>query len=358
MKNKILISTGGSGGHVVPALTFYEHLKDNFDVFLSSDLRGSKFINNKIENSTIIDVLPLTRNIFLLPWRLFIFFISIVKSVVFLRKNKIKTVISTGGYMSLPICIGAKFINCKIILFEPNMVLGRANLFFLKKCSFIFCYSKEIINFPENLKMKIKVIPPILRKKIYYQKKIYNKKFNGLIKILIIGGSQGADFFQNNLKNSILNLSKKFKLKVIHQTNKKNEKNLEEFYQKNKIKYELFDFKEDLINFMLDVNFCITRAGASSLAELVHINLPFIAIPFPYAKDNHQYYNALFYKNLNCCWILEQNNNITEDLDNIISNFISNENEIYAKVKAMEKISFENSWNNINHNLISIINEN
>ncbi len=358
MKSKILISTGGSGGHVVPALTFYEHLKDHFEVFLSSDLRGAKFINNNVENLTILNVLPLTKNIFLLPWTLSIFLISVIKSVVFLKKNKIEIVISTGGYMSLPICIGAKIINCKIILFEPNMVLGRANLLFLKKCSFIFCYSKEIINFPEKLKMKIKVIPPILRKTIYSKKHAYNKKFRGLIKILIIGGSQGADFFQNNLKDSIFSLSKKFRLEIIHQTNKKNNKNLEEFYQKNKIKYELFNFKDDLMNYMLDVNFCITRAGASSLAELVHVNLPFIAIPFPFAKDNHQYYNALFYKNLDCCWILEQNNNITEDLNNLISNFISNEDDIYRKVKAMEKISFENSWNNINRRLISIINEN
>ena len=63
MKRKVLITTGGSGGHVVPALTFYEHLKDDFDIFLSSDYRGSKFIDNKIYNFEIINVLPLTKNI-------------------------------------------------------------------------------------------------------------------------------------------------------------------------------------------------------------------------------------------------------------------------------------------------------
>ena len=67
MKRKVLITTGGSGGHVVPALTFYEHLKDDFDIFLSSDYRGSKFIDNKIYNFEMINVLPLTKNIILLP---------------------------------------------------------------------------------------------------------------------------------------------------------------------------------------------------------------------------------------------------------------------------------------------------
>ena len=54
MKKKILISTGGSGGHVIPALNFYEHLKENNEVFLTSDLRGLKFIDTKIYNNKII----------------------------------------------------------------------------------------------------------------------------------------------------------------------------------------------------------------------------------------------------------------------------------------------------------------
>ena len=356
MKENILISTGGSGGHVVPAQTLYEHLKDEFNVFLTSDLRGSKFFENN-KNFKIINVLPLTQNIFLLPWRVAIFFFSILKSFTYLKSKKIKTIISTGGYMSLPICISAKILNLKVILFEPNLVLGRSNLFFLNYCSSILCYSEEIRNFPIKFKRKIKLISPLLRKSVYFEKKDKNN-FEKKIKILIIGGSQGADFFQKNLKDTILKLSEKVELEVMHQTNDKNKENLKSFYENNQIKYELFNFKDDLMNYMLDVNFCITRAGASSLAELVHVNLPFIAIPFPFAKDNHQYYNALFYKNLDCCWILEQNNNITEDLNNLISNFISNEDDIYRKVKAMEKISFENSWNNINRRLISIINEN
>ena len=78
MKENILISTGGSGGHVVPAQTLYEHLKDEFNVFLTSDLRGSKFFENNNKNFKIINVLPLTQNIFLLPWRSsYIFFFHI-----------------------------------------------------------------------------------------------------------------------------------------------------------------------------------------------------------------------------------------------------------------------------------------
>ena len=56
MKKRILISTGGSGGHVIPALAFYDHLKENFEVFLILDKRGSKFINKKKYKFEIIPI--------------------------------------------------------------------------------------------------------------------------------------------------------------------------------------------------------------------------------------------------------------------------------------------------------------
>ena len=197
----------------------------------------------------------------------------------------------------------------------------------------------------------------ILNNCFYFKQNSIEKK-DEIFKILIIGGSQGADFFQKNLKDAILKLSEKVELEVMHQTNDKNKENLKSFYEKNKIKYELFNFKRNLFKNANEINFCITRAGASSLAELVQINLPFVAIPFPYAKDNHQYFNALFYKKLNCCWMIEQNSNISKDLFNLIYSFFENKNDLNEKINAMKKITYENSWNNINQKIIDSINEN
>ena len=58
---------------------------------------------------------------------------------------------------------------------------------------------------------------------------------------------------------------------------------------------------------MSKANICLTRAGASTLAELVFLNLPFVAVPLLTAKDNHQFENAFFYKEIGCNWILNQN---------------------------------------------------
>ena len=69
--------------------------------------------------------------------------------------------------MSVAICIAAKILNIKIYLFEPNMVIGRANKFLIKFCTKLFCYPNEIINFPKDSKEKIFVINHVLRKEIY-----------------------------------------------------------------------------------------------------------------------------------------------------------------------------------------------
>ena len=94
---------------------------------------------------------PKLNNIFILPFNLILIFLLTIKSFFFIKKEKINTVFSTGGYMSLPLILAGKFLNLKIYLLEPNLVLGRANIFFLKFCEKIFCYNQQLKNFPENL---------------------------------------------------------------------------------------------------------------------------------------------------------------------------------------------------------------
>ena len=69
--------------------------------------------------------------------------------------------------MSLPIVFAARILKLQIFLVEPNQVLGRGNKFFLQSCAKIFCYSKEIKNFPEKFKNKMVIINPLVKKNIY-----------------------------------------------------------------------------------------------------------------------------------------------------------------------------------------------
>jgi UDP-N-acetylglucosamine--N-acetylmuramyl-(pentapeptide) pyrophosphoryl-undecaprenol N-acetylglucosamine transferase len=356
VKKKILISTGGSGGHVVPGTIFYEHLQDKFDIFMTSDLRGIKFLNKNKYNIEILDVTKISRNIFLIPFQIFSIFYSVLKAIFFIKKNKIDIVISTGGYMSVPLCFASKILNIELFLFEPNMVLGRSNNFFMKSCEKIFCYSDKIKNFPNKFIDKISVIPTLLRKEFYNIKKA--DMIDNEINLLIIGGSQGAKSFDEIVRNPIIDLSKKYKLRVFQQTNKNNFKSLKFFYQTNEIVNELFDFNEDISVFMNKTNICLTRAGASTLAELIFLNVPHLVIPLSTAKDNHQFENAFFYNEHGCNWILNQNETNDNELSNRLFNIINNKEEYLNKKKNMWNYSYENTWNNINLKIISTINEN
>jgi UDP-N-acetylglucosamine--N-acetylmuramyl-(pentapeptide) pyrophosphoryl-undecaprenol N-acetylglucosamine transferase len=355
MKRKILISTGGSGGHVIPAITMYDHLKENYDIYISSDVRGLKYLDDKSYNTLVIDT-PKLNNFILLPLSILKVFFLILRSLILLKKKEIQILISTGGYMSLPLCIAARILNIKIYLLEPNMVIGRANKLFLKFCKKIICYSENIIGFPKEYKYKLKIINPLIRKK-YYDKKLKESK-NEKFTLIIIGGSQGAQIFDKILHHSIINVSKIKPLKVIHQTNQKNISELKNLYLENNIDNIVFSFAQNL-NLLIDqADLCITRAGASSLAEISLSNKPFIAIPLPTSKDNHQLENANYYKNKGCCWVVDQINFNKIKFEDLLVNILSNKKEILLKKNKLEKLNYQNTWNNVNQNLLNIINEN
>ena len=129
---------------------------------------------------------------------------------------------------------GSKSINIKIYLLEPNMVIGRANKFFLKFCKKLFVIQIISLDFPIEYKNKLKVINPLIRKKYYHKNLIENN--NEKFTLIIIGGSQGAHIFDKILQDSFIEVSKINPLKVIHQTNQKNIDLLKNFILKIKLK--------------------------------------------------------------------------------------------------------------------------
>ncbi len=342
----------------MPAIAFYDHLKENFEVFLSLDKRGASFIKDNKYKYKIIYSPRLSFNLFYFPLTLIKLFISFIKSFFFLKKNKIDILIGTGGYMSVPICLAAKFLNIKIYLFEPNMIIGRANKFLVKFSKKLFCYSNEIKNFPNKYKDKIFVIEHILRKEIYSFKNYNKKEISDSVNLLIIGGSQGAKFFDQNLKNSIVSISERFKLKIYHQISSSDFEDLEFFYKKHNIQTELFNFEENIFKYISDANLAITRAGASALSELVFLKVPIIAIPYKFATDNHQLQNALYYEKNECCWILREEKFNESKLTTLLFNIIKDKEDYLRKKKSLEKFSYQNNWNDINKKIVSSLNEN
>jgi len=358
---KILISTGGSGGHVVPALNLYNHLKDEFDVSLYTDVRGAKYIPREIKK-TIFEVKKIPEKKYLFPLKFFFIVFAFIKSLIHLIGSKIDIVISTGGYMSFPIVLAAKIFNKKIILFEPNSVIGKSNKFLLRFSNQIFCYDKDII-LDRNEKSEVPahkkvVIEPILNN-CFYSKQKKSETKDDTFKILIMGGSQASLFFSKNLKNEIILLSKKYKIEVTQQLSPDFDIDVyKKEYDKNNIDNNLFFFEDNFLCKKNDFDIAITRAGASSLAELAHLNIPFISIPFPHATDNHQFLNAKRYYDKNCCWILEEKNFNSGDIYEIINQIMNNKNEYFKKKNNLIKFNEKETWENLNKKIIKYLNEN
>ncbi len=351
---KIIISTGGTGGHVIPAQVLYDYLYDRNDVIIISDNRGLKYLNGNKYKIKRIDVPKINKNIVgFIPFVIF-FIISFINSFLFLRQKKIEVLFSTGGYMSVPFCLAASILKLKIFLFEPNFVLGKANLFLLNYCNKIFTYHKNIKNLPKKMRYKNFVIKPLIRKDIFLAKSRFVKKQNKFT-MLIIGGSQSAKKFDDLFKTDLIKLSKIFRIKLFHQTSSENLKKLKKFYLKKKIKSKVFSYTNNLHKIIKKCDFIITRSGASTINELVFLEKPFLAVPYPFARDDHQYYNAKYYVRKKLGWLIRESEVKQNFLYKFVKNLIKNKKLLFRKRKNMKNFIKRYDWKKNSNKINSFI---
>jgi len=197
---KIIIATGGTGGHIFPAYSLAKHLSksSNFDLEITSDERGLKFLKSDgLKMSKILAYKFDKKNIFSLLFSLIKILYSIILAVKLLRGKKPNLVFGMGGYSSFPICIASKLVGTPFIIYENNLHIGKANKYLLPFAKKIFVSFNELEGIPKKYKDKIDKIGNIIRKEIlnYKSPHIDKNKF----KFLILGGSQAAKIFANKL---------------------------------------------------------------------------------------------------------------------------------------------------------------
>ena len=87
------------------------------------------------------------------------------------------------------------------------------------------------------------------------------------------------------------------------------------------------------------------------------MNVPFIAVPLPTSKDNHQLENANFYKNKDCCWLIEQTY-FNKEIEETLNEIFDNKTNYLQKKENLKKLNYQNTWNNVNQKILEVINEN
>lgn len=333
MKKNIIFCSGGTGGHINPTISAINYFKNESNVVFLTDSRAKKYFTSISCETKILNINPiLKRNFFKNFFFVLKFFFSFLYCIFFIVRKKIDIVFGFGGYVSFPVLFAAKLLRKKIYLYEPNLVLGRTNKFFLKSCSNIFIKSNKIINIPYKQKKKFIEVGNIIREEIINFSVIKKKKENEKINIIILGGSQGAKVFGEIIPDTILKLSKnKHKIHVTQQAVKEQLDEIRNFYNKNNISCKLFDFHENIGELISESDIGITRGGASTLAELDFFNVPFVVVPYPYATDNHQYHNALYYKLRGSGTLLEQADFTSNNLLVKLLEILNNKNDIEVK---------------------------
>ena len=347
MNKKIVFSSGGTGGHIFPAINLMKYFSNKgYKVLLVTDVRGNSFLKNypKFRSYTLNTDTPINK-IFIKKILSFIrIFFSIIKSILILKKERPHLIFGFGGYVSFPVSFASKFFNIPLVIYENNLILGRTNKNLLLHSKKILLGTAMPVNFPEKYKNKVYKVGNILREEIINYSISEKNNASKAFSILVLGGSQGAEIFGKIIPSVIKMLKDKgYEIEINQQCIESQKSFLVDFYNKNNIKNNIFNFTNNILNLISSSDLAISRSGASTAAELVNTLTPFIAVPYPHSTDNHQYLNAKHYEDKGCCWILEQNNFIIENLFNLLMGIIKDK-------KKLKNIS-ENMKKNINKNV-------
>ncbi len=307
-KNKILLSTGGTGGHIFPALALKSELENNnYKTILTADAKFAKFHPFDKNHILISSANFSNRSPTRILSSLFTLTKGFIKSIWTIYYQNPDIVIGFGGYASYPIMLAATIFRKKIILHEANTVIGKVNRLLLPKADYLTTGFQTIQKIDQKYKNKVIYTGTPIRENILLnanKKRASSKKLN----ILIIGGSQGAKVFSKIIPNVIINLPKSIKNKLyIHQQVKEEDIiSIKEQYSKEGISYEIKSFFDNMDKKFYQADLVIARAGASTISELIAFKIPAIFIPYPSAADNHQYYNAKEIEDMKAGWVVKE----------------------------------------------------
>ena len=359
MSKKIIFCAGGTGGHIFPAINLMKHFfEKGYDVVLVTDKRGNNFLNrdSKFKSYELRTGTPASKNLLGKILSLIIIFLSVLKSVSILKKERADLIIGFGGYVSFPTSYASKFFNIPLVIYEPNIVLGKANKYLLSVAKKIFLGKDIKEKFPEKYKTKIDVVGTIIEKNIVnylnFEKKIKKENFS----ILVLGGSQGAKIFGKTVP-VVLNKIKElgYKIQIYQQCIGNQKDSIINYYKEKNIKNFVFEFEKNILDLILSSDLAITRCGATATAELAHTATPFIAVPIQTSINNHQYLNAKYYEDKGYCWILDQNNFSEENLFNLIIEIMKDKKKLESKCENMKKDYTNNVYNVIETKIKEII---
>jgi UDP-N-acetylglucosamine--N-acetylmuramyl-(pentapeptide) pyrophosphoryl-undecaprenol N-acetylglucosamine transferase len=292
-EKRVILATGGTGGHIYPAVVVAHFIKKHFPQWsiLVLGAQGSVMeeilTKEKLPFATVAvkglkgkSFTQLLKNLFILP-------VGIIKALMITNKFKPHLVMGFGGYPSAPGVLSAFILRIPFIIIEQNVYPGLANR--------IFCrFSKAAaVSFEESkglLKGRVEITGNPVREDFHR----IRPSLKGItVDLLIFGGSQGAHTI-NLLMQSTLPYLKKHKehLKILHQSGKKDLELVEKAYKQERFNARVVPYIHNMVEEFQKAHLIICRAGASTIAELAAAGKASILLPLARSADGHQNLNA------------------------------------------------------------------
>lgn len=356
---RVVISAGGTGGHIYPALALINKIKEQEPnsefLYIGTHNRMEKDIVPKqnIPFETI-EIYGFNRkNPFKNVKTIKTLFSSYYKSKKLIKNFNPDIVIGFGGYVSAPVVYSASKMGYKTFIHEQNSVPGKANLFLSKyatKIGISLKSSKK--HFPDyktiftgNPCSEDAVKQPIMNKKNF--KLSTNKKL-----VYIVMGSLGSSKISQFLIKTMSLFNDK-DYEVLFVTGK-------DFYEevkKNKFPSNVFivPYIENQTQMMKNADLIVTRCGATTLSEIIALKIPSILIPSPYVTDNHQYKNAMDLVNKEAAILLEESKLKGDILVRTIDNLIFDKERLSQMQNNLSTLGIDGSSTKIYNELRKII---
>ena len=310
MKNTVVITGGGTGGHLKVADAFIEEFhKRGFRVIFIGSSNGQDpnwFEDDKrLKKAFFLNTKGVVNKNFLGKIKSLMQIISQVnKCRTIFEKFNVKRVVSVGGFSAAPATLAAiTTVDCHLFIHEQNSIMGKLNektARFATEIYSSFIKTSAVKDYPVS-------------EEFFDNARIRDE----LQTIIFLGGSQGAKAI-NDFALSLAKDLDKLNLKIIHQTGKSDFERVKSKYEALGIKADVFPFSSKLAIKMGEADFAVSRAGASTLWELCANSLPTLFIPFPYAAKDHQFTNAKFLEEKGFAYVLREDELNREKFMNIL----------------------------------------
>lgn len=311
MNKKIVITGGGTGGHVFPALSIADELKSRgWEVLYVGTSRGmeAKLVPEKgypfftLNTGAVKNQSPLT-----IVKTLFRLLGATVWSLGFLQREKPDAVLGVGGYVSFPISFAAFLLRIPLYLQEQNVSVGISNRILGRMANHIFLGFEGATNDLPAHKCKVTGNP--LRASFF--EKAFRPYDPERLSLFVMGGSQGAKAINEALLNLMPKLKEKFPtLSVVHQTGASDFERVQAGYRKlNLPNIEARPFISDMVSEYEKATLVVSRSGALSISELINVARPAVFVPYPRQGQNDQTANAYLLETKGVARVVEQGEN-------------------------------------------------